>query len=170
MDPTRYLQAFLLHRRMLFAFIYSIVRDRDAAEDCFQDVTMIAFQKCGGFQEGTDFGAWVREIARRRILKAREGAARAHVLLDPAAIDAVAAAHDRQPAGAWEEREAALLGCLDRIPERSRRLVEFRYREALGFDAIAGRIQSTAGSVQVVLSRIRQALRRCIEARLAEPS
>jgi RNA polymerase sigma-70 factor (ECF subfamily) len=155
---------------MLFAFIYSIVRNRNTAEDCFQDVTMIAFQKCGEFQEGTDFGAWVREIARRRILKAREGAARAHVLLEPAAIDAVAAAHDRQPDGAWEEREAALRQCLERLPERSRRLVAFRYREALDFDAIAGRVQSTAGSIQVVLSKIRQTLRRCIESRLAEPS
>ncbi len=166
-DAAQYMRSYLCHRRMLFAFIYSIIRDRDAAEDVFQDVTMVSFQKCAEFAEGTDFGAWLREIARLRVLKAREGIARAHVLLDPGAIDAVAAAHGRHAVKDWEDREAALRRCLERLPERSRRLVEFRYREALPFAAIAERIRSTANTVQVTLSKARKMLRECIEARLA---
>ncbi len=168
MDRAQFLQAFLGHRQVLFAFILSIVRERNAAEDIFQEAALIAFEKCAEFQAGTDFGAWVREIARRRILKAREAhASRRLVALEPEAIDAIAAAHGRSEAGAWQERERALEKCLEKLPERQRLIVRYRYQDLLDFDKIAAKLQSTVNSVQVTLTKVRKALRRCAEANLA---
>lgn len=168
MDRPQFLQAFLQQRQVLFSFILSILRDRQAAEDVFQDVALIAFDKCAAFEAGTDFGAWVREIARRRILKARETQAiRKMVILEPEAIDAIAAAHDRARGEVWKDREKALEGCLNDLPERHRLIVQYRYKELLSFEAIAGRLQSTVNSIQVMLTKIRKALRRCAEAKLA---
>jgi RNA polymerase sigma-70 factor (ECF subfamily) len=167
MDRGQFLQAFLQQRQVLFSFIFSIVRGREAAEDIFQDVALIAFDKCATFQAGTDFGAWVREIARRRILKAREGASRRPVALDPEAIEAIAAAHERAEPESFREREKALERCLEQLPERHRLLVRYRYQELLGFEAIAERLRSTVNSVQVTLTKVRKALRRCAETRLA---
>lgn len=170
MDRSQFLTAFLQQRQVLFSFILSLVRDRNGAEDIFQDVALIAFDKCAAFQAGTDFRAWLREIARRRILKARESAHRKMVVLEPEAIDAIAAAHDRMAEESWQEREKALEGCLESLPERHQQIVAYRYREFLSFEAIADRLRSTSNSVQVMLTKIRKALRRCVEAKLgAEP-
>jgi RNA polymerase sigma-70 factor (ECF subfamily) len=168
MDRPQFLQEFLRHRQILFSFILSIVRNRESAEDIFQDVALIAFDKCATFETGTDFGAWVREIARRRIMKARETAAvRKVVALEPEAIDAIAAAHERAGPEAWQDREKALENCLGKLPERQQQIVRWRYRDLLGFDLIAKKLQSTVNSVQVTLTKVRKALRRCAEATLA---
>jgi RNA polymerase sigma-70 factor (ECF subfamily) len=168
MDRAQFFQAFLQHRQVLFAFILSIVRERNAAEDIFQDVALVAFEKCADFQAGTDFGAWVREIARRRILKAREAhATRKLVALEPEAIDAIAAAHERSSPEAWRDREKALEKCLEKLPERQRLIVRYRYQDLLDFERIASILKSTVNSVQVTLTKIRKALRRCAETDLA---
>ncbi|MBI3856038.1 MAG: RNA polymerase subunit sigma-70, partial [Planctomycetes bacterium] len=53
------------------------------------------------------------------------------------------------------------------LPERHRLIVQYRYKDLLSFEAIAGRLQSTVNSIQVMLTKIRKALRRCAEAKLA---
>jgi RNA polymerase sigma-70 factor (ECF subfamily) len=166
MDRSQFLQAFLQQRQSLFSFILSLMRDRDVAEDVFQDVALIAFDKCGEFQPGTDFRAWVREIARRRVLKAREMGGRRLVMLEPEAIDAVAAAHERVKEDVWHDREKALATCMQDLPERHRLIVTYRYRDLLAFDVIAQKLKSTSNSVQVMLTKIRKALRRCVEGKL----
>jgi RNA polymerase sigma-70 factor (ECF subfamily) len=166
-ETERFFPLFLQHRRMLFGFIISIVRDRDAAEDVFQEVSAAGIERCGVFEEGTDFGAWLREIARRRILKARESRGPRLVALDEEAIDAIAAVHSRLDIAGWADRQDALRACMERLARHSRDLVTLRYRESLGFDDIAQRLRSSSNSVQVMLSKIRKTLHRCIEQRLA---
>ena len=167
MDQERFLQAFLQHRSRLFGFIHSILRERDLTEDLLQDVAVVAFGKCATFQDGTDFGAWLREIARRCILKAREKGKRPLVLLEPEAIEAICLIHDRMTEDAWKERELALRGCVEKLTERGKQIIESRYGESLGFEEIASRYQTTANSVQVTLTKLRKALRRCVENQMA---
>ena len=163
MDKTEFLHAFLAQRQMLFGFVYSLLPDRDRAEDVFQDVAAIALEKCGVFEAGTNMGAWLREIARRRVMKAFGAADRRAVTLEPAAIDAIQQAHDRSEDGIWHERADALRTCLEKLPDRARAIVEMRYREFLGFSAIAERLASTVNSIRVTLSKIRKGLRQCVD-------
>ena len=165
---TDFMRNFLKSRKMLAGFIFSLVRDADAAEDVFQEVSLVAVERYSSFEEGTDFGAWVREIARRRVRKAWDGLRRrSAVLLDPEAIDAVAAAHEGRAEDHWGTREKALDGCLEKLTGRARRIVEWRYRQAMAFEKIASQLGSTANSVQVTLTKARKTLRRCIEASVA---
>ena len=165
---TVFMRNFLRSRKMLAGFIFSLVRDADAAEDIFQEVSLVALERYSSFREGTDFGAWVREIARRRVRKAwDELRRRSPVMLDPEAIDAVAVAYEGRAENNWDTREKALDKCLDKLTERARRIVEWRYRQSMAFEKIASELGSTANSVQVTLTRARKALRRCIEATAA---
>jgi RNA polymerase sigma-70 factor (ECF subfamily) len=154
---------------MLFAFVLSIVRRRDVADDISQDVAMVAFRKAGEFSAGTDFGAWLREIARRTILRERARSARLVVGLDSEAIEALSAAHGRigTDTGFWEEREAALLRCIRKLRDRSRRILELRCRGDADIASIARELKSTVNSVKVTLSGIRRVLRKCVRAELA---
>jgi RNA polymerase sigma-70 factor (ECF subfamily) len=61
---------------------------------------------------------------------------------------------------------AALRACLERLPARSRRLVQLGYDDGLGRDAIARELGLTADGVKTALRRVREVLRQCIERRL----
>ena len=61
----------------------------------------------------------------------------------------------------------ALERCLERLPEKSRRLLTLRYAEDASVAEVATAVQSTAGAVRVMLFRIRNLLSQCIEEQLA---
>ncbi len=173
MNQEEFLREHLRHQRMLFAFVMSIVRRRDLADDIVQDTALIAFKKLDTFEPGTNFGAWIREIARRRIRKALEeqGQRRALVVvLEPDTIEAVAAVYsatDDEP-DYWERRETALARCLQKLKEKPRKLMAMRYGEGLGFDVLARKWATSANSIQVMLAKIRHTVRLCAQRELLE--
>lgn len=66
------------------------------------------------------------------------------------------------------EEQAALQQCLERLPDKSRRLVELHYHLEVSSVEIASRMQMTADAVRRALFRLRQQLRECIEAAVAK--
>src|SRR5215510_4591025 len=75
------LRLLLEHRDSLFGYIYAIVRDFHVAEDLFQESSVAVCQSATDFQLGTSFGAWAREIARRRVLAYFRTSRRASAIL-----------------------------------------------------------------------------------------
>ena len=63
-DAAAVTQQIVKHRHEVVAFLYGVVPDYHAVEDMFQEVCLVAIQKADEFQEGTNFAAWVRAIAR----------------------------------------------------------------------------------------------------------
>lgn len=167
---TRFLALFLQHQDDMRAVIGSFIRDRAAAEDVFQEMALTLWRKFDQFDPTRRFGAWARGIAVRKALQRYDRDRRIPQAMDPATIEAVLAAFDEEePPGPGPAGEA-LRQCLERLPEKSRGLVRMRYEEDLSLAAIAERIASTLDAVNKALSRIRAALRACIEDRLAEAS
>jgi RNA polymerase sigma-70 factor (ECF subfamily) len=66
-----------------------------------------------------------------------------------------------------EEVTSALDGCLAKLTEKSRQLVEARYTPGRSLEQQAEQIGSSPGSLRVALHRIRAGLKRCIELTLA---
>jgi RNA polymerase sigma-70 factor (ECF subfamily) len=62
-----------------------------------------------------------------------------------------------------EGQKRQLRGCLERLSRPSRELVQLRYFEELGIDAIAARVQRSPGALYTAFSRIHAALSRCLE-------
>lgn len=145
----------------------------EAADDVAQDAFLRAFQGLARFQVGTDFGKWLRGIARHVLLDAlrREGRD-ARVLKDaPRAVLADRLAQ-RVEAGEADEdtsrRLRALTGCLEKLEEGSRELVRVHYQEELAAAEIARRLGKGPSGMRMQLLRIRKSLRRCIDLRLKE--
>lgn len=63
---------------------------------------------------------------------------------------------------------AALERCVEKLPPKSRRLLDLRYVDDAPMESIARAIDSTSGSVRVMLFRIRNLLADCIKAELAK--
>ena len=161
-----FVKEFMRQRARVLGYITAVTGDFHLAEDIFQEVSVVAFRKQAEFQPGTNFGAWVRAIARLKLLEAHRTAARAGLPLGDAALDNLEqAAAEADPR--WEAEKDALRLCLERVAGPGRALVDRRYRDGLPLLAIARRTGRTAEAVQVALSRVRKALKDCIARRLA---
>lgn len=86
-------------------------------------------------------------------------------MFSDALLDRIATAiTERHPSA--HGHAAALERCLEKLPPRSRRLLDLRYAEDVSTEAIATAIDSTAGAVRVALFRIRTRLADCIRGEL----
>jgi RNA polymerase sigma-70 factor (ECF subfamily) len=154
------IQRFLADRDLLLGYL-RLLLPHDQAEDAFQEVFLVVHRRLGDYDRSRDFSAWVRGIARNIALKLRERSGR----LRATAPDTLMALADR----ALDETDddpaedlSGLAGCLDRLKGDHRRLLDGRYREGRSIAELAVESGSTAGAVQVMLSRLRASLLDCL--------
>lgn len=147
-------------------YVSSVVTDFHEAEDLLQSVAVAVVRKFDTYDTTRPFTAWAVGIARTEVLRhRRQRATDKHVFADDL-VECVAAAYE-QMADELDDRRWALAECLQRVAGRSRRALRLRYVENLKPSAMAPRMDMTVGAVRVLLHRIREALRQCIEHRLA---
>ncbi|HTL53993.1 MAG TPA: sigma-70 family RNA polymerase sigma factor [Planctomycetota bacterium] len=159
-----FLALLLANRDGIFAFIVVMVRDRDRAEDIFQDVSLVMWEKFETFQKGTSFGAWARQIAVFKIQNERRRLARAPVLLEPETLQNVTQAFDEtEQMGPDEEWKKALHHCLDKLSPAARRLLEMRYFKKLRHDEMAAQLGRTLAGVNSALCKVRVSLEGCMK-------
>ncbi len=162
---AEFLRLFLANQVDLKAFLGSLLRDRAALEDVFQETSLVLWQKYAEYDPTRPFGAWARGIASNKILQDREKSRRLPLAFSPASIRAILEAFDR---GAPEAADPGpLRDCVGRLPERSRRLLALRYEQSLKLGEIARRVGSTLDAVHKTLSRLRDALEECLRRKAA---
>ncbi|MFZ5830412.1 MAG: sigma-70 family RNA polymerase sigma factor, partial [Planctomycetota bacterium] len=161
------LRLLMEHRGTLFSFIYAMVRDFEVAEDIFQEVSVAVCESCADFRPGTNFGAWTREIARRRVLAHQRTEGRFPGLLSDEELAQIQAGFDEAESG-WcpRDRLAALRQCVDSLSPAARRLLELRYAGRFRLSQIADQLGRQSESVRKALYRTRETLRACIERRM----
>ena len=152
---------------ILSAYVMSSVRDRQHAEDIVQEVGAVVSAGFADIPEGVSFNAWVLGVARNLILKRYRTEQRDRHVFKSEALESLAQAYDRVSDKSDDMRDA-LEHCLENLPERSRRILEMRYRQNKRVDGIAAMLGSTANAVSGVLFRVRQLLRDCIEKQMSE--
>jgi RNA polymerase sigma-70 factor (ECF subfamily) len=145
-----------------------LLTDRDATRDLVQQVFVDAYHHLDQYRPGTDFGAWLRTIARnlaRREIRAMVRSSRRMEAYRRLLL--VRLRDDR----AFEDREQALYEalreCRGQLSGRDARILELRYARCMAFDAIAAEVGGTAGGMQRLISRIRLRLRDCIQEKVA---
>ena len=163
-----FLKLFLRHQGDLRAFLGSVVRDRAAADDLFQEISLVLWQSFAHYDPARPFGAWARGVAVKKVLQGREKSRRLPLLFSPQAIQAVVEAYDRTDHLAPDP--AHLRDCISKLPPRSQSLLALRYERSLKLGEIAREVGSTLDAVHKLLSRIRENLQECLQRRVqADP-
>lgn len=150
---------------MIESFIRAIVADAHLVEDVIQEVYIVVSQKYADFAEGTHFGAWVREIARRTALHQLRKTGRRAAALEPDALDTLESTFD-VPGEAWEAEKAALHACMERLPEESLRVLDLRYIDEAPLTRIGAAVGRSVDGVKAMLRRLREKLAECAEQKL----
>jgi RNA polymerase sigma-70 factor (ECF subfamily) len=145
-----------------------LLADHGATCDLVQQVFVDAYFHLDQYQPGTDFGAWLRSIARNRVRREARSAARASRRLEAYRRLLLERLCDSPEAVRQEQALIdALRECREKLPGEAARVLDLRYVGCLGFDAIAAEVGGTGAGVQRMISRLRIRLRDCIKAKVA---
>lgn len=145
-------------------FLFALTADPHAADDLMQEVYLVVREKAAEFAPGSNFLAWVRTIARFKVMHHFRNRGR-RPLIDPANAEALAAVDEAlgvDGADEWAEHRNALARCLERIGSAPRQLLDLRFAEDLSPTGMAERLGRSANGVSVALSRTLTALRDCV--------
>jgi RNA polymerase sigma-70 factor, ECF subfamily len=164
---SRYITLLNDSQSRLFAYLYAHVLNMADAEDLYQQVALVLWQKFDQFVPGTDFGSWgirVAELTIKNFLRSRR---RSKVLFSEEVMQRIVERQAQISHEAAAARTTALESCLKRLPQQDRQLVERCYGGDFKIKEIAADEGRSAGAVYTALCRIRQALLACIERTIA---
>lgn len=156
------------HRLMLRSYLGSQLHRTDEMDDIAQEVFLTAFKNLSQFDSQSDFGAWLRGIARNHLLthfrtvgrrKANEAKFREEVtqLIQPD----LESRFQTQTEFAIE----ALLRCIGRLPDRLRVVVRAGL-DGSKADALAKELSTSLGAVYNLHYRANKLLRDCVKEEL----
>ncbi len=149
----------------LRSFLASQLHHHDDVDDMTQDVFIAAYRDLTTFRRGSDFGAWLRGIARNKLLDHFRSTSRRERALDRFRQEiGRLVEHDLETAALTQNAETieALLHCISRLPEKLRRVV----RAGLEGDKpaeLAKQYVTTVGAIYNLHYRANQLLRECVQ-------
>jgi RNA polymerase sigma-70 factor, ECF subfamily len=158
-------QRFIHIRAMVLGYLRVLVRDSHLAEDLFQDTYLTVMKRLATYDRGQDFDAWVRGIARNLARNALRKRAHIALMPSPELVEAIDACHDEATS---EENDIVagrlsfLRDCMAKLTDRQKKVMDLRYNANRSMKEIADETQSSSGSIQVAVSRVRQLLLDCI--------
>jgi RNA polymerase sigma-70 factor (ECF subfamily) len=150
--------------RPLRALVASLLLDSHDVDDVAQDVFLWALERLDKVDDVQALAAFLRGIARnvvreRRRKFAREESAFARLVFDR---HVAAATTESEAALSDPETLKALQACLERLPDRSREMLELRYSEELNSEQIGGQLSLNGTAVRAALRRARVTLLDCL--------
>jgi RNA polymerase sigma-70 factor (ECF subfamily) len=167
-DTQAFADIVRMYQETVWRIAAALLRDRDATENLVQQVFVDSYFHLDQYAIGTDFGAWIRTVARNRLRKELRTANREDRRL-AAYRDRLAERMRAEATGNRDDSDAyvaALRGCRELLSARDAELVKLRYEKGLSFEEIAKTQGQTPEAVQRMISRIRFRLRDCIQQKL----
>ena len=168
-DPDAYGTVVAAFQARLRSFIAGYVPRAAWVDDLAQQSFVSAYQSLKSFRVGTDFYAWLRQIAYNHLRAELEKSNR-RKRLEADYLEEVGAAEFDQRLGRDNPREdalEALRDCVGRLPETSREILQRHYGDGRPIAEIAGKLGRPAGSVKVTMFKIRVRLKECIQKKRA---
>jgi RNA polymerase sigma-70 factor, ECF subfamily len=154
------------HQGELYAYIFSIVRNWEDADDLYQSVCLVLWSKFELFRRDSSFLAWARQTAK---LTARNFLKKKHLrrYVSEELLNALTETTIEAQSDSAEFYMAALRRCKAKLNATDEELLELRYVEDLGTRQIADRFQRSQPSVCRSLTRVQRWLMECTKMELA---
>jgi RNA polymerase sigma-70 factor (ECF subfamily) len=155
-----------LHQSRLLAFLHSLVRDLDDAEDLFQQTTVILWKKFADYDRQRSFFSWAAGVARFEAANFLRSRSRQRLYFSDELNLLLIEAHQELPTDEDDRREA-LAQCIEKLRQRDRQLLDECY-QGDEVHEVAARHGRSPQSVYNSLRRIRRSLFECVQRNLAQ--
>lgn len=156
-------------RPMLLSFLTTLSGDSHVAEDLVQETLIAAQESLDRFDKKGNFGAWLRGIARNKLLEHRRVVARRKLVVDSQVVDGVEDVYsmfDEPRTDLWSDRLSVMNDCIAELQKGTRQVVESIYQKGETTPATALAMGLSAAAVGQRLSRARKQIRQCVQRRL----
>lgn len=165
-DPNaaqqRFLSLFLRSEREIFRYVAALVPNLADADDIVQQTALALWEKFDAYDPAQPFTPWACRFALNKARQWIERRQRWQALLDKGLAEELAQRREELLPD-LEVRLRHLEGCLGKLPEEQRSLVEGYYFRRDGIEATAASSGRTVAASYKMLQRIRHALQTCIE-------
>jgi RNA polymerase sigma-70 factor (ECF subfamily) len=149
----------------LRSYLASQVHHLDDVDDLAQEVFLAALENLSKFRRGDDFGAWLRGIARNKLLMYFRSTARrtqAMQRFGEEVARVIEADLERASAADRSDLIERLLRCIAQLPDRLRRVVRAGLNGNKAAE-LAAELGTTAGVIYNLHYRANQLLRECLQ-------
>ena len=145
----------------LYNFAHWLTQDRNEAEDLVQETYVKALRGFAGFQQGTNFRAWMYRILRNTFLSSRsKSKTGASVAFEEEEEDQIAASMETPETIFLENAQReAVQNALAALPLPFREILLLCDFEEMSYQEISETLAIPMGTVMSRLSRARRALR-----------
>ena len=158
-------QLLMRHKEKMFRFIYLKVRDRDLAEDLFQEtfVKIINTLKLGAYNEEGKFLPWAMRIAHNLVIDHFRRSSKVRMISESSSLKddfnifSVLANDSKNVQEQWiyDELEQQMVELIEYLPENQKDILKMRIFQDLSFKDIA---EMEDISINTALGRMRYAL------------
>jgi RNA polymerase sigma-70 factor (ECF subfamily) len=158
-------QLLMRHKEKMFRFIYLKVRDRDLAEDLFQEtfVKIINTLKLGAYNEEGKFLPWAMRIAHNLVIDHFRRSSKVRMISESSSLKddfnifSVLANDSKNVQEQWvyDELEQQMVELIEHLPENQKDILKMRIFQDLSFKDIA---EMEDISINTALGRMRYAL------------
>jgi RNA polymerase sigma-70 factor (ECF subfamily) len=168
-DIDAYAEIVRGYQHEVWKVVAAMLLDTQKTEDLVQQSFIQAYQHLHRFQPGRDFAPWIKAIARNIVREQIRGQLREGRRLELYYNHWLEFHGDPAATERDELVREALEDCARKLPPAASEMIQLRYHRALSFDEIAAALGRTVEATRQALSRVRLALRDCIERQLAKP-
>lgn len=158
----RFLSLFLRSEREVFRYVAALVPNVMDAEDIVQQTALALWEKFDAYDPNQPFTPWACRFALNKTRQWIERRQRWQALLENGLAEELAQRREElRPE--LETRLRHLEGCLAKLPDEQRSIVESYYYDRKAIEEVAGHTGRTVAATYKSLQRIRQSLQVCVE-------
>lgn len=148
------------------AMIGAQIADKHNADDIAQQTFVFAFQNINDYKPGTNFLAWLRAIARNKVLTHIRKCSSSNKKLQSIKQDILTRSTELVDQGEFDRRLHALRYCVNNLGEEQREFLQkVNHREST-LEELAESLGKTGVAVRKQASRLYAKLRDCIQKKL----
>ena len=155
------------NQHRVFAYIVTLLPNRDDAEDAFQSTCLILWKKWEEFDPGRDFFGWACGVAHNEVRNMLRRTQRSRPQLSDDLLAQIAETRLKADT-VLEARNQFLALCLERLSEVQRQLVKGCYLGDRPIKAIAEEMGISPAALTMRLQRIRKILFECVDLALKD--
>lgn len=161
-DRNEFTEQFVCNQHRIFAYIVTLVRDRDNAEDIYQSTSLILWKKWKECGPPNNFFGWACGVAHNQVRNMLRTTRPGRLELSEDVLTLVAEARKKTDE-LFEVRSHFLPFCLSKLSDEQRQLVERCYLGEEFIKTIAEDMHLSPAALTMRLQRIRKILFECIE-------
>jgi len=153
------------YRPMVLSYLRAVLGDEHLAEDLTQETFLAAHRKIDSFDTKRNFGAWLRGIARNKVLHDRRVVARHPLVVDTCVVEGMEQVYTLfdEVQGPWDTRIQGVRRCVGQLNDNLRSAVVAVYGQGQTIREAAGRMGISFEAAAKRLSRARELVRDCVE-------